>query len=424
MMDIVSVLQFIQHSPVYMAAIIFFAAYPIVTSIMWMTTSLFFRGRWEKRHEAPLAANTVEYRPAVSILIPAHNEEKVLGQALQAAVEIDYPDYEIVVVDDGSTDNTRQIINRFVRDGKVRAVFKQVNQGKAMALNDAIPLLNGEIVLIMDADAEPAPDILHHLLPHFASARVAAVTGNPRVKNASTFLARLQLIEFSSIVSLLRRSQRIWGRIVTVSGVVAAFRKTALLDVGGFSPDMPTEDIELTWKLQKRFWDVRYEPRALVWMTVPSTYKAHFRQRLRWARGLMQVLRRHRDVAYTWKLRRMWPIFTESVLSTLWAICFVVLTVIWAVSYAVGYPPVGAHPIPNFWGMIIATICLMQLMTGTWMDRRYDPETPRYFPYAVYYPIVYWMILSLTTFIALPWLFKKPGQRAVTWKTLHSKHVN
>lgn len=424
-MDIVAILQFIQYTLPYKVAIVFFAAYPIVTSIMWMTTSLFFRSRWEKRREDASVCETLAYHPSVSILIPAHNEESVLEQALKAAVRIDYPDYEIVVVDDGSTDNTRQIIKRFVDDSsKVRAVFKQTNQGKAMALNDAIPLLKGEIVLIMDADAEPVPEILHHLVPHFASARVAAVTGNPRVKNVDTFLARLQLIEFSSIVSLLRRSQRIWGRIVTVSGVVAAFRKSALLDVGGFSPDMPTEDIELTWKLQKRFWDVRYEPKALVWMTVPSTYRAHFRQRLRWARGLMQVLRRHKDVISSWKFRRMWPIFAESVLSTLWAICFVVLTVIWAVSYAVGYPPIGAHPIPNFWGMVIATTCLSQLLVGAWMDRRYDPETPWYFAYAVYYPIVYWMILSVTTFIALPHLFKKPGKQAVTWKTLHGKHVN
>ena len=89
---------------------------------------------------------------------------------------------------------------------------------------------------------------------------------------------------FGSIVSLLRRSQRIWGRIVTVSGVVAAFRRSAVFDVGGFSPNMPTEDIELTWKLQKRHYDVRYEPRAIVWMTVPRSWHALFRQRLRWAR--------------------------------------------------------------------------------------------------------------------------------------------
>jgi biofilm PGA synthesis N-glycosyltransferase PgaC len=228
-------------------------------------------------------------------------------------------------------------------------------------------------------------------------------------------------MEFTSIVSLLRRSQRIWGRIVTVSGVVAAFRKVALLDAGGFSPDMATEDIEMTWKLQKRFWDVRYEPRAVVWMTVPSTYRSHFKQRMRWARGLMQVLHRHRDVLAHWKLRRMWPIYVESVLSTLWAISFIVLTTIWTASYSLGLPPVGANPIPNFWGMVIATICMLQLMAGTWMDRRYDPETVKYFPYAVYYPIVYWMILQMTTVLSLHHLFKKPSRKAVLWNTQRVK---
>ena len=111
------------------------------------------------------------------------------------------------------------------------------------------------------------------MVPHFDGARVAAVTGNPRVRNTRTFLARLQAIEFSSIISLLRRAQRVWGRIVTVSGVVVAFRRSAVFDVGGFSPEMPTEDIELTWKLQKRFYDVRYEPRAVCWMTVPQSLR-------------------------------------------------------------------------------------------------------------------------------------------------------
>lgn len=412
----VAILSFIQHSLPYMVALFFFAAYPIATGIMWITTSLFFRSRWESEDKTNEA-----YLPKVSVLIPAHNEEQVLASALDAACRIDYPDFEVVAVDDGSTDNTRKVIEPYVESGSIRAIYKLQNQGKAMAINDAFPCLNGEIVLIMDADAEPAPDILRRMMPHFASARVAAVTGNPRVKNVDTFLARLQLMEFTSIVSLLRRSQRIWGRIVTVSGVVAAFRRSALFDAAGFSPDMATEDIEMTWKLQKRFWDVRYEPRALVWMTVPSTYKAHFKQRLRWARGLMQVLNRHRNVLTHWKLRRMWPIYFESALSTLWAICFVVLTTIWVVSYSVGVPPVGANPIPNFWGMVIATICVVQLITGTWMDRRYDPETVKFFPYAVYYPIVYWMILQLTTVLSLHHLFKKPSRKTVLWNTQRLK---
>jgi biofilm PGA synthesis N-glycosyltransferase PgaC len=417
--DLASFLHSVQLTVTYKVALVFFAAYPIVTGILWMTTTFFFRARWERdRREPP---PPLEAFPKVSILISAHNEERVLGQAIEACRAIDYPDYEIVVVDDGSSDRTLAEIQRFMDDSRVRVIHKVQNEGKALALNDALPCLNGEIVLIMDADAEPEPNILRHLVPHFTSARVAAVTGNPRVKNVVNFLTRLQFMEFTSIVSLLRRSQRIWGRVVTVSGVVCAFRRAALVDVNGFSPDMSTEDIELTWRLQKNFWDVRYEPRALVWMTVPETIRTHFRQRLRWARGLMQVLRRHADVVLHWKYRRMWPIFTEATLSTLWALDFVVLTSLWSVSYAAGVPPIGAHPIPNFWGMTIATICMLQLLEGALMDRPYDPQTPRYYAYAVYYPIIYWAILQLATFLSLHHLFRRRSRQPVRWATKRQK---
>lgn len=403
----------IGESWVYLAALVFFAAYPLITSIIWITTSQFFRLRWEG------GSNAIDrsHVPRVSVLIPAYNEEAVIANALRAACAMDYPDFEVVVVNDGSRDATLERLQPFLARGDIRLVNKSLNEGKALAMNDAIPCLTGEIVLILDADAEPEPDLLWRIVPHFAAARVGAVTGNPRVKNSDTFLSRLQLIEFTSIVSLLRRSQRIWGRIETVSGVVSAFRRSALVDAGGFSPEMATEDIELTWKLQKRFWDVRYEPRAIIWMTVPTSLKGLWRQRLRWARGLMQVLRKHREVITTWKLRRMWPIFIESSLSALWALCFVSLSVIWLLSYAAGVTPVGAHPIPNLWGMAIATLCLLQLLVGVLTDRPYDRGTLRFFPYAVFYPLVYWMLLSLCTVAALPHLFRQPRQLPTRWNT-------
>lgn len=409
----------LQYTLPYTWALWFFAAYPIVTSIMWITTSLFFVRRWERgsAQDSQFPDTPDPALPRVTVLIPAHNEEGVIADTLRAACEIDYPSYEVVLVDDGSTDDTVGRAMPFVSAGRVRLVRKHVNEGKALALNDALPLVTGEIVLTLDADAAPDPDILHRIVPHFRSARVAAVTGNPRVRNADNFLARLQAIEFSSIVSLLRRSQRIWGRIVTVSGVVAAFRRSAIFDVGGFSPNMPTEDIELTWKLQKRFYDVRYEPRAIVWMTVPTTVKGLYKQRLRWARGLMQVFHKHADVMLHWKFRRMWPVFVESALSIVWALCFVVLTLIWVASYAIGVPPVGASPIPNLWGMTIGTLCLLQLLLGTLVDRRYDKGILRYYPYAVWYPLVYWMFLSVTTVLSLSWIFRRPARSGVRWDT-------
>ena len=406
----------LQLSAPYAWVLIFFATYPIVTSIIWMTTAMLFRWQWEAPTKDEPAFQLRDW-PFVSVLVPTHNEERVIGAALAAMLVMDYPAFEVIVIDDGSTDGTLAVLAPLLADRRLRVLRKRVNEGKAMAMNDALSLARGEIILSLDADAEPDRFLLRHIVPHFDSPRVAAVTGNPRVRNTSNFLARLQAVEFSSIISLLRRAQRVWGRIVTVSGVVAALRKRAVLDVGGFSPDMPTEDIELTWKLQKRHYDVRYEPKAVCWMTVPLSWRGLYRQRLRWAKGLAQVLHKHADVMMTWKSRRMWPMFIEASLSIFWAVCFVALTTLWIVSYSIGLPPIGASPFPNLWGMSIATICLLQLLVGVLVDRRYDNSTLGLFPYAVWYPIVYWAFLALTTVIVLPWLFRKPTREPVRWTT-------
>jgi len=405
------------NNPLYWIALGFFAFYPVVSAIVWITTSLNYYFRREARHdETPEPLGTY---PPVSVLMPAYCEEKVIAETLTWATRIDYPNYEVVVVDDCSKDRTREEVMPFVRAGRVRLITKSRNEGKAMAMNDALPCLQGEIVLIMDADACPDPQILRWMVPHFASPRVAAVTGNPRVANRLTFLSKLQVIEFTSIVSILRRAQRVWGRILTMSGVVGAFRKSALFDVHLYSPEMATEDIDMTWKLQRAFYDVRYEPNAIVWMKVPLTLQALWKQRRRWAHGLAQVLRRHRGVVVSWKSRRLWPVYWEAVFSILWAYCFVFLTTFWVVSYAVGVPPVGASPIPNWWGMMIGTLCLMQLLTGALLDSRYDPSVMRSFPVAVVYPIVYWMLMSLITAFATPaGLFKRQSRGNVTlWRT-------
>jgi len=408
----------VQSSPIYWAALVYFAIYPVISSIVWVTTALQFFARRERvEDEKP---EVLEHYPMVTILIPAYCEERVIGDSLEAATRIDYPHFEIVVVDDASTDRTRDVVRRYVRRGQVRLIGKRFNEGKAMALNDALPCIKGELVLIMDADAEPDPLILRWMVPHFRSARVAGVTGNPRVSNRQTFLTQLQVIEFSSIVSLLRRAQRIWGRVLTMSGVVGMFRKSALMDVGRYSPEMATEDIELTWRLQRAYYDVRYEPRGIVWMHVPGTVRGLMKQRRRWALGLAQVLRRHRSVATSWKTRRMWPVFWEAVLSIVWAYCFVVLTTFWLISYSIGVPPVGVSPIPNWWGMTIGTMCLLQLLSGVLMDARYDRSVRRHYVVAVAYPIVYWMLMSLITAFTTPrglLLRARPGS-VTQWKTV------
>jgi biofilm PGA synthesis N-glycosyltransferase PgaC len=232
----------------------------------------------------------------------------------------------------------------------------------------------------------------------------------------------LQAIEFSSVIGLMRRAQRIWGRVMCVSGVVGMFRKSALIDVGMFTPGMATEDIDLTWKLQTKFYDIRYEGSAMVWMLAPESLDVWWSQRKRWAFGLGQVLRRYSHVLRTWRMRRMYPLYIESAFSYMWSITFILVTAFWIFCYAVGHPPRGGSPVPSFWGMVIYTFCLLQLACGTWLDSEYDPAIVHSYPVSIIYPTVYWIILALTSsFYTTKGLFKKVNVlQPVRWNIKHS----
>ena len=407
------VLAAIDGAPLYQAALFFYGIYPISMAIIWILLSVVY---YRRREADPEQLAPVDFTPFVSILVPAFEEERTIGRTIAALLELDYPAYEIVVVNDGSRDGTGAAIRSWMHTGRVRLVDKAQNEGKAMALNDGVPACGGEIIVCLDSDVIADPLLLRKMVPHFASPRVGAVTGNPRVVNRGSLLRDLQTLEFTSIISVQRRAQRIWGRVLTVSGAVMAIRKAAMKDVGGFAPSMATEDIDITWKLQRRFWDVRYEPSAVVWMHVPPSIGELWKQRRRWARGLAQVLRAHASCIFKWKQRRLWPIFIEAGMSIAWAYTFVLITTYWVISAIAGYKPVGASPIPNVWGMIIATACLTQLFAGAMMDRHYDKDLLRYFPVAIFYPLVYWMLMSLITAIyTIDGLLRRPPQ-VQRWK--------
>ncbi len=408
----------LEQSPFYLAVLVFFGLYPIISSVVWISTSVLYYLRREREFDEEFY-NLPDEPPLVSVLIPAFCEARMIGSTLEGVLAMDYPRMEVVVVDDASTDGTASRVLPFVDQGRVRLIRKTTNEGKAMALNDALPCLRGELVLVMDADAYPDRNLLRFLVPHFKGARVAAVTGNPKVANRETFLSKLQLIEFTSIVSLLRRAQRVWGRILTMSGVVGIFRRSALFDAGLYNPEMATEDIDISWELQRRFYDIRYESRAIVWMQVPPTFARLWKQRVRWAKGLSQIIRKHASVLSSYRHRRLWPVIYEAMLSILWAYTAILLFSFWLLSYAIGHLPFGISPIPMWWGMLIATLCLLQLLTGVVLERRYDREVIRYFPVAVFYPVVYWMMMAVITTLSTPsGLMRRLQRGRVTqWRT-------
>jgi len=412
------ILRILGDAVAFRLILAFVACYPLLTASVWIVTSLVYAVRRERDTGDFYAIADAEL-PRVTVLVPAYREGATLDRTLDALHDLDYPAYEVLVVDDGSPDDTAEIAQRHVgMDSRFRLVRKTVNEGKAMAMNDAMPLATGEIVVVVDADARLHCQALRYIAAHFVRLpRVAAVTGNPRVANRTTLIAELQTLEFTSIVSVLRRAQVVWGRILTVSGVISAFRTSALEDVGLFDPSMVTEDIDVTWRLQRRFYDVRYEPRALVDMTVPSTARGLWRQRRRWATGLVQVLRRHRGILGSWRSRRQWPVVLEAALSIAWAHAFVALVAFWALCLLAGTPPVGASPFPNGWGMLIATVALLQIGVGVRLDYRYDTSVGRSFLFAPLYPLIYWVLMALITVRStVPALVARQGDVA-RWHT-------
>lgn len=401
-------------SPAYTGLMVFVGLYPLVSGLYWIAGALVFAVHRERHSDG---FYELEAFPHVSVLVPAHNEENGILETAERLLELDWPSFDVTVVDDGSTDRTSEVLAPLADAGRLRLITKRINEGKAMALNDALPLLAGEIVLIVDADGRPQPDVLRWMVPHFVKVpRVAAVTGNPRVANTTTLLAKLQAIEFSATISVLRRAQATWGRLMTFSGICTALRKSAIEQVGRFEIGMATEDIALAWQLQRIFSDVRYEPRALFSMEAPEHLGAWWRQRTRWSRGLGQVLRENLQIFDDRRNRRLWPVWIEAALSTIWSHVFFLGAAFWIVAFASGVYGFDGNPIPNFWGLLIATTLMVQISLGLLLDGRYDSSAPRYALWMPLYPLVYWLLSAAAAVRGtIPGFVRPRRATPVTW---------
>lgn len=399
---------------IFCADFIFY--YPLAMSIVWIVGALYFYFRREhgKRRKAPLLP---EY-PFVSVLIPAHNEKAAIRSTILSVLSSSYPKFEVIVIDDGSKDETPVILQQLVGIyPELRVLLLQENMGKPSALRYGALASRGDIIVTIDADACLDPDALRWMVSHFITGpRVGAVTGNPRIRNRTSLLAKIQVGEYSSIIGMIKRTQRILGKVLTVSGVIVAFRKTALFDVGLWDVDMITDDINITWKLEKRFWDIRYEPNALCWILVPETLRGLWKQRVRWAQGGGEVIRRHVDIWKDWRQRRLWPVYLEYITSVIWSYTYVFFMILWLINLV--FPCTilkGFSVIPDWKGSLLVFICILQFTTALYIDTHYEKGLLKYLFWVIWYPFVYWIITALATVRATPTaLFRKMGTHA-TW---------
>jgi biofilm PGA synthesis N-glycosyltransferase PgaC len=393
--------------------------YPATMSIVWMSGGLYYFLRRERheppRHQPPEMADY----PFASLLVPCHNEGPNCEDTISALAAQIYPDFEIIAINDGSTDDTAEHLNRLTeRFPRLRVIHLSRNLGKANALRMGTLAARGEYLICVDGDAMLDPWATRWMVWHLASGpRVGAVTGNPRIRNRSTLLGRLQVGEFSSIIGMIKRAQRVYGRIFTLSGVIAGFRKTALERIGFWNETMITEDIDISWRLQLDHWDIRYEPNALCWILMPETYKGLWKQRLRWAQGGVEVLMKHAGSLLSWRKRRMWGVLAEYFFSVIWAYVMLGILILWALGLVFAMPPAlyVDSILPRWHGMVLALICMSQFAVSMIIDRRYEAGVGRNYFWMVWYPIAYWLLSLFTTVVAVPkTLFRGKPKRA-TW---------
>ncbi|WP_109079480.1 poly-beta-1,6-N-acetyl-D-glucosamine synthase, partial [Aggregatibacter kilianii] len=239
------------------------------------------------------------------LMVPCYNEGDNLDESIPHLLQLRYPNYELIFINDGSKDNTGEIIDRWAaKEPKITALHQE-NQGKASALNHGLTVAKGKYVACIDGDAV----LDYYALDYMVQAlekdpKYAATTGNPRVRNRSTILGRLQVSEFSSIIGLIKRAQGLMGTIFTVSGVCCLFRKDVMDEIGGWSTNMITEDIDISWKIQIAGYNIMYEPRALCWVLMPESMKGLYKQRLRWAQGGAETIMKYFPQVWHWRNRR------------------------------------------------------------------------------------------------------------------------
>jgi cellulose synthase/poly-beta-1,6-N-acetylglucosamine synthase-like glycosyltransferase/spore germination protein YaaH/peptidoglycan/xylan/chitin deacetylase (PgdA/CDA1 family) len=281
-----------------------------VTMITWifflgdllMTGRLLFIGAaavYDRVHERSLGRpdEIASYKPRVAVLIPAYNEEKVIERTVKAALNSDYPNLRVIVIDDGSKDRTLEVAHRaFAKEeagGRV-LILAKANSGKAEALNYGIEhLRDAEIFVGIDADTVIAHDAIARLVPHFINPKVAAVAGNAKVGNRVNLWTRWQALEYITSQNFERRALNTLGAVSVVPGAIGAWRVSAVREAGGYHIDTVAEDADLTMALLRRGYRVEYEDMALAYTEAPTNANGLMRQRFRWSFGILQAVWKH-----------------------------------------------------------------------------------------------------------------------------------
>lgn len=253
-----------------------------------------------KRDLSPERYRDESSMPMISLVVPAFNEGIVIQAAVRSLLLLDYPNFEIIVVDDGSTDDTYEKASTVAQEStaiKVRVVTKR-NGGKAQALNTGMTLARGEFILNMDGDSKLSSNTLRACIRHFENPKIGAVAGNVKVINRENIWTKIQALEYVEGLAMARKAQSFIRSVNIIPGPLGMFRKSVLQQVGGYDDDTFAEDCDLTLKILMHGWHIAYEASAIAWVESPSRLLDLLKQRYRWTRGILQATTKHKSALW------------------------------------------------------------------------------------------------------------------------------
>ena len=282
---------------------------------------------YSNKMDVHFPVHTLPEWPRVDIIVPMYNEETVIIKTINNFLNIDYEKFRIIIIDDGSTDNSLEIVRaNFSGHEKVKILYQQ-NQGKAIALNSAINFSDSEFVICIDADTIVGPNIMQKILPYFSDKDVAAVSGYIKVGNKNNNITTIQYLEYITNQNCERSVFESINGILIVPGAIGAFRKSVIMSLGGYVSDTLTEDTDITLRIISENYTIRNAPEAIGYTEAPATTKMFFKQRVRWKVGIVQCLMKYSKrlfnhsnktllyiiMPYTWFYCVFLPLFTPLV---------------------------------------------------------------------------------------------------------------
>lgn len=336
------------------------------------------------------------YYPFVSIIVPVYNEGKVVKDSVMSLLELDYNNYEIIIVNDGSKDDTAAVAETIVgfHQGKHSLVkvslINKPNGGKSKALNAGIQYSEAEFVLCMDGDSQLSTNTLKLAVRHFIDPKIGAVAGNVKVLNRGKFFTDLQSLEYIEGLNMARSAQGFLKMVNIIPGPIGVFRKQVLEEIGYYASDTFAEDADLTLKILAAGWKIKYEPNAMALTEAPQKFHQLLKQRYRWTRGILQAIRKHKKHLYNPSINFnntlvLWSMFYEALI---WP-AMNIFANLFFISIAIIY---GMSQLVFFWWVAIMVLDMMAALFCIAAEK----EELRLVPYAIFYRLVFVLMIDIT----------------------------